>query len=147
MGRIFHLFDDIRERRLFRSFVSYLGGGWLVLGIVDQLIGRGLLPEVVFHVGLIWYLVGVPACLLIGWHHGELGRQKVPVSEMVVLAVLAVVGAALSASPVSRYFATVQRAAAAESELDLEHVAVMYFDDLTRGGEEQYLADGLTEDL
>lgn len=147
MGRTFQLYTRIRERRLFRIFVSYLAGGWVVLGVADQLIDRGFLPEAVFHVGLIWYLVGVPACLLIGWHHGEKGRQKAPASELAALAGLAVAGVALSVSPVSRHFSTVQRAAAAESGLDLRRLAVMYFDDLTRGGEERHLADGLTEDL
>lgn len=147
MGRTFQILAEIRERRLFRILVSYLAGGWVVLEVMDQLIDRGYFPELVFRVAFIWYLVGIPACLLVGWNHGEKGKQKAPPSEVVLLGCLAVLAMALSVGPVSEHLRGVQKVAAAESELNLRRLGVMYFTDLSRDRGQQHLADGLTEDL
>ncbi|HEV2146857.1 MAG TPA: hypothetical protein VGR37_05530 [Longimicrobiaceae bacterium] len=147
MGRTFQILAEIRERRLFRIFVSYLAGGWVVLGVMDQLIDRGYFPELTFRVAFIWYLVGIPACLLLGWNHGERGKQKAPPSEVALLACLAVLAAVLSAIPVSEHMRGVRKVAAAESGLDLRRLGVMYFSDQSRDRGQEHLADGLTEDL
>jgi TolB-like protein len=144
------IFQQLRERRLVQIAFSYLVAVWLFMQIVDQLADRGIIPELAYRVALIWAILGVPVSLLIGWHHGEKGKQKAPMSEVALIAVIAVLALGLSASTVTQ-----ERAAAAEEEarlalganvIDARHIAVTYFDDRT-GGEYEYLADALTEDL
>lgn len=145
--RTLSIFGKLRERRLTQIVISYLAAGWVVLEVADQFTERGLIPDFVYQVALTWYLVGIPACLLIGWYHGEKGEQQAPRSEIAALLGLAGLAAFLSVSPVSEYLSGVQRAAAAASSLNLRRVGVMYFNDISRGKQQQYLADGLTEDL
>jgi TolB-like protein len=137
---------ELRERRLVQITLSYAGAGWILLEAVNQTVERGILPELVYRVVLIWFLLGLPAALLIGWHHGEKGRQKAPLSEWFVLACLALVALGFSGSTVSSHFTAEQLSASAENTLDLRRVAVTYFEDES-GGEQQFLADALTEDL
>lgn len=138
---------QLRERRLTQIVISYLAAGWVVLEVVDQFIERGLIPDFVYQVALTWYVLGIPACLMIGWYHGEKGEQRVRRSEIAALVGLIGIAAFLSISPVSEYLSSIQRATAAESGLNLHRVGVLYFDDLSRDKQQQYLADGLTEDL
>jgi TolB-like protein/tetratricopeptide (TPR) repeat protein len=143
------IFRQLRERRLFQIAISYAGVGWAVLEVTDQLADRGVLPqsELLYRLVLIWFLIGIPASLLIGWHHGEKGKQRAPASEIGVLAVLAIFALGMSASAVGRVRSSAQLAAAQENPLDLRRIVVTYFRDDSPNSEYQYLADGITEDL
>jgi TolB-like protein len=137
----------LKERRIYRIAIAYLGLGWGALEVADQLADRGIIPELVYHLILIWFLMGIPAVLLIGWHHGEKGRQKAPLSEMALLLMLVVMATGWSASTVSREFEARASLARAENPLEQRTIAVTYFNDLTADSALGYLADGLTESL
>jgi TolB-like protein len=141
------IFKQLRERRLFQIALSYAAIGWAVLQVVDQLADRGILPEILYKLVLIWVLLGIPASILIGWHHGERGEQRAPMSEIALLVVLALFALGMSASTVSRARAEKQFANRLEDQLDLRTIAVRYFTDTSPDSAYQYLADGFTEDL
>lgn len=138
----------LKDRRIVQFLVAYIASGWLVLEASDQLVDRAILPEIVYQLVFVLYLAGIPASLIIGWFHGERGEQRVPRVEVLLLGIVAAVGLAGAGLVAQRHLAA--KAAAeriAESSLDLRRVAVLYFDDLSPGGELGYLADGLTEAL
>lgn len=143
------ILTDLRERRLTQIVISYVIAGWGVLQVADHFVDRNVVPEFVYQLTLIWYVVGILAAVLIGWHHGEgeKGAQKVPHSEIALLIMLLLSAAALSASPLSKHLAGVRKLAAAESGLEMSRIGVLYFDDVSRGRPQQHLAAGLTEAL
>jgi eukaryotic-like serine/threonine-protein kinase len=142
------IFSELRQRRLFQIVATYLAGGWVALQLMDQLTQQGILPEVLYELLLIWYLAGIPAAVLVGWNHGEKGKQKAPLSEVVALGVLGLVLVVFTGMSVSTHIEQRAAVAAAEaSALDLRRMAVLYFEDFTPGGGHQHLADGLTESL
>lgn len=142
--------NELKQRRITQLFLTYLALGWVVLEGVDQLVDRELLPEIGYRLTLLLYLGGVPAALILGWYHGEKGRQRVTLSEMMLLALvlLGTTGAGV---------ATVRSYLRAESVLppgsvgamyDPRRVAVLYFDDLSGSARDLgHVADGLTEGL
>lgn len=139
---------QLRQRRIVQIVVGYAAAGFVALEAVDQFVERGILPEFAYPVVFIWYLIGFAASAIIGWFHGERGDQKAPAIETLLLSALGLLALGLSVPRVLAHFeqrAAVQAAAA--SRMDLQRVAVRYFDDLSAGGELAYLADGLTEDL
>lgn len=141
-------FKQLKERSLFKILFAYLAAGWVALEVTSQLTEHAILPAAAYQVVLIWYLFGIPGALIVGWYHGEKGKQHVTRLEMAVLAGIALLGLGASAPTISDEFSRRLRVqAAAESDLDLRRIAVLYFDDLTPGGEAQHLADGLTEAL
>jgi TolB-like protein len=141
-----NFFNQLRERRLFQIGLSYAGVSWAVMQATDHLSSRAIIPDVLYSLVLIWIMLGVPAVLLIGWHHGEKGKQKAPPSEIVILLLLAVVAIGMSTSTVSRERALQKLAAATDNPLEQRSIAVLYFEDYT-DGEYQHIADGLTEEL
>lgn len=84
------LFQQLKDRRLFRIILSVVAGGWILLEAVGSFTEQGILPAVSYRVGLVWYLGAIVASAVIGWHHGEKGRQKVPLLEIVSLVTLLV---------------------------------------------------------
>lgn len=142
------IYAELKERRLVQILVSYLAAGFVGLNVFDQLADRGVVPELVYRIALLWYVMGIGAALIIGWYHGEKGEQKAPMREIVMLSILGMVTLGLSGSSIASYVdERAAVAAAAESELDLSRIAVAYFDDLSADGELRAVADGLTEGL
>lgn len=140
------VWSELKQRRVVQIAVSYVAIGWIGLNVADQLADRGIIPELFYRITLIWYIFGIPAALLIGWHHGEKGRQKAPLSEISLLIMLVVMASGMSVSSVAREREEAELEAARANPLVNTRVAVTYFDDLT-DGEYRFLADGLTEDL
>lgn len=142
------IFSELRERRLFQIVFSYLAAGYVGLEVVDQLIQNEVLPGLTYKLALVWYLAGIPVALLVGWHHGEKGKQHAPLSEKVTILGLAIIVLGFTGMTVTGHVQEARAVAAAEaSALDLRRVAVLYFDDYTPGGEFGHVADGLTEGL
>jgi tetratricopeptide (TPR) repeat protein/TolB-like protein len=110
------LFQELKDRRLFRIVVSAVAGGWVLLEALGSLTEQGVLPHVSYRVGLVWYVAAVAAAAVIGWHHGEKGRQKAPVGEMVLLAVILAVAIGGSVRTVSTFQEPGTQVAAAASE-------------------------------
>lgn len=138
---------ELRRRRLFPIAFSYAAGGWLAVEIVDTFVERELLPGVMSEIVMTWYMLGMLAALVIGWFHGERGDQKATRGELASLGVLLIAALVFNAfSVVEDRSQRLARAAAAEGSLDIHRIAVLYFQD-TGTGEEQYLADAVTEEL
>lgn len=138
---------SFKERRLFRIVAAYAAGGWVAVEVVDQLTDQGVVPALIYDLALIWYLCGFFGAVIVGWYHGEKGKQRATKIEIALLLGLLVLGVSASGRPIKHELARRAREAAAENALDLRRVAVLYLTDLTRGGGGEYLADAFTEGL
>lgn len=142
------LFEEIKERRLLPLMGAYMVSGFVALEGVDQLISNGLLPGIAYRLALVVYLFGVPGSLSIAWFHGAKGRQKATRAELVIQGVLLVL-ALVTVGLVVRNYREEARLTelAAASGVEATSIAVLYFEDLSTGGQLEYVADGLTESL
>jgi len=142
------LIKEVRERRLIAFMGAYLVTGFVVLEGVDQLISHEYVPAIAYPIALVFYVFGALGSLTFAWYHGEKGRQETTRGEVAIHTTLSVLALATGA-----YVFTSQRqaaelaAAAASSGLEASSLAVLYFEDLSSGGELAYVADGITEAL
>ncbi|UCC83424.1 MAG: hypothetical protein JSW46_00390 [Gemmatimonadota bacterium] len=142
------IFASIRERRVLQWLGGYLAAGFLALEGVDQLVGYAILPELGYHIALVFYLAGIPAAFILAWFHGQRGTQKPPAAEIWLLSAVAVVALGATGIVVRNYQAARARdIEAAELGFDPRRVAVLYFDDLSTDQQLGYLGDGLSEAL
>jgi TolB-like protein len=142
------IFGEIKERRLLPFMGAYLVTGFVALEGVDQLVSYEILPIIAYRIALIFYVFGIPGSLTIAWFHGAKGRQDVPKAEIFIQGILLV--AAIAISVVTVRNARVEERQAAEalaSGLEVDRIAVLYFEDFSPGGDLGYVADGLTEAL
>ena len=138
---------EIKERRLLPLMGTYLVTGFVALEGVDQLVGNEILPAIAYRIALVIYLFGVPGSLSIAWFHGAKGRQKATRAEIVIQGVLLVLALATAGLVVRNHQEEVRlQELAAASGIDATSIAVLYFEDLSRG-ELRPVADGLTESL
>jgi len=144
-----HLIESVKGRRLLQIVGSVAAGGWLALQVIDQLANRGILPHVFYYVFLVWYLVGMVAAGIIGWYHGERGRQSISRTEASLLVGLAVAGLSGTAIAVSGGEPADPEGSVSSMgpRLDPTRILVEYLLDESSDGSLGYLADGLTETL
>lgn len=140
---------DIRERRITQVVLTYLAGGWVGVAVLGELVDRSILSELFYRFALVAFVGGFFVSLVIGWFHGEKGRQTATPLEVVLVALVGL-GTLAGGGAVARQYAVQQRIASVADfgfSLDVRRIAVTYFDDLSDSGELAHLADGLTEDL
>lgn len=140
------IWDELKERRITQIVIAYLAGGWIAVTVVDSLVDRQILPELVFRLALVAFIGGIVITLILGWYHGEKGSQKVTIPEIALLTMATVVTVASGILVTSRHL-DAERGVVLEVGVDARRVAVLYFDDLSASGDLGYLADGLTESL
>ena len=142
------LWSEIKQRRITQIVVTYLAGGWIVTSFVDQVVDREVLPLVVYQVVFTLYLFGILGALIIGWYHGEKGAQEAPPVEIAMLVVIGILAVGTSGWIVQQAMleATVEDSLEAAG-LDLRSIGVLYFEDVSRDGSGQVVADAITEGL
>ncbi len=140
---------SVRERRMIPIVVSYAAAAWIAIEVVDQFVDRGILPDLVYVILLVWFVGGLAAASIIGWNHGEKGDQQFRRGEMILLGVVVAGTLTGTVGAVQRYRAeqAVAGVIDAATGLDPRRLAVLYFDDRSRDGALSFMADGLTESL
>lgn len=162
------LVQRLKQHRVVQWGLAYLAGAWLLLQVVSLLgdsfaWSPGYIRAVIILLG-----VGFLGSLIVAWYHGERGRQRVSGLEVSLFAALLVLaGAAVSlvmaGEEVSRAGPPAEGEAGAlasgetgagrdlgaraERVLERGSVGVVPFSNLGPGPEDEYLADGMTEEL
>ncbi len=142
------LIEALKQRRVPQIIGGYIAGGWILLEAVDQLSGRGYLPEVTYPLSLIALSLGFIGACVFAWFHGLPGTQQFRPLELWLLGSLVLVGAVAGGVVISRRgpaASAVLRAAAASA--GPARIAVLYFDDLSEDKQLEELSAGLTETL
>lgn len=137
---------DLRERRIARHVVTYCVVGWAVLQVVDQVVDRSVLPNIVYRVFLTAFLSGLPGALIVSWFHGAKGRQHVSALEGWLLGCAGIFAIATTGW-VARSGPAEGGSVPISPEQDPSRVAVLYFDSRGGGEDLELLASGLTEGL
>lgn len=140
-------FKELRDRRLVRIVVAFAAAGWVVMEVLNSLTERGILPETAYRIGFVWYLGGIGASLVVGWYHGEKGRQQVSPPEVALLGIIAVATLVISGARVGDHLQQVRVAEARESGPPLSRVAVLYFEQTDATDSTSWLGDAFTEAL
>jgi TolB-like protein len=122
-----------------------------MLQLVDQVVDRAVLPEVVYRVALTLFLAGLPGALVVSWFHGAKGAQVAPPLEKWLLAGVAVFAVSASAMVARANLDSGEDGGPDLVELadteDPRRVAVLYFGAQGGGEDAEFVAAGLTESL
>lgn len=159
-----NLFDELRRRNVIRVAIAYLIAAWLVMQVADIVLDIILAPPWVMQVFLLIVSLGLPIVLIISWAYeltpdglkresevdrsqsitGDTGRKLNLITIGMLVAVLVVVGYERAFAPQRE--ATEALTAGAEAAAD-KSIAVLAFEDLSAAGDQEYFADGLSEEL
>jgi len=153
-------FDELKRRNVFRVGAAYAVVGWLVIEVVDTLAPRMAMPEWVPGFFIILVLVGFPVALVFSWAfeltpEGLKRTIEVDAGESITATtgqkINYVIIAALAAVVLFQQFApslgTITRLAANDNDAEPISIAVLPFADLSSAGDQEYLGDGVAEEV
>jgi len=147
---------NLKDRKVVQWALAYVAGAWLVLQVMDVVADVWALSTTVQQGVQLLLVAGLPLVLVLAWYHGERGRQSVSGPELLMIAALLGIGAGVlliwgnrGGAPVdarpSDDAASVQTSSPAPA--GRPSVAVLAFADMSPGGDQEYFADGIAEEI
>ncbi len=161
------LFGELKRRNVFRVAIAYLIAGWLVLQVSQLVLEAVEAPSWVLKVFLLIFALGFPFALLFSWAYeltpegvrreSEIDRSSSVTQQtghklnqvtivMVVALVIFIAADRMFLSEPAQPTAEESAVAAAATVTD-KSIAVLAFEDLSPNGDQEYFADGLSEEL
>ena len=146
------LLQRLRQRKIVQWAIAYAATAWVSLEVFDLIAEQFFWPVWVRQSASVLLLFGLFITIVLAWYHGERGRQKVGMVELVLLIVLLSLGG-------QSVWLLRDRGLNTEPEVDKPHLAfraeplpqnsVAVLPCINLGGDENraYFADGLAAEL
>lgn len=151
------LFEELKRRNVFRVGIAYVVAAWLLLQVADLVLDAVTAPRWVMPVFLLAIAVGLPIALLFAWAfemtpEGVKREREVDRSSSITQqtgrkldrTIIVVLLAAIALLLVDRF--VLQDEPVDEAVTD-KSVAVLPFVAMSSGPDDEYFADGLTEEI
>jgi TolB-like protein len=151
------LFQELKRRNVFRIGLAYLAVAWLVLQAADIVLDNINAPGWLMQALMFFMLIGFPVALVFAWAfeltpEGIKPEREVDRSESIThetgrklnRTITAVLVAAVAFLLVDKLLLTDSKPDVAATE---KSVAVLPFVAMSRGEDDEYFADGLTEEI
>jgi TolB-like protein len=145
------------RRKVVQWGIVYVAGAWGFLQGLEYLSGTYDWPRQIQQLVTLALLIGLPVVLVLAWYHGERGHQRVTTTEFAILTLLLLLGGGAfwsyqrtidggnDAAPT-----TASTTAPTISSVVADarpSVAVLPFADLSQARDQEYLGDGLAEEI
>ncbi|RIA09765.1 TolB-like protein [Flavobacteriaceae bacterium MAR_2010_72] len=151
-------FEELKRRNVIKAAIAYAVVAWVLLQVLSLILPNVGAPEWVMKTITILAIIGFPIWVFFSWVYevtpdGLKKTEKVNQDESITettnkrLNILILVGLVLA---IAVSFLNSPNIGASNSKdlIELDNsIAVLYFDDLSSGGDTEWFCDGVTEDI
>ena len=158
------LWQSLRQRKLVQWAIAYGAFAFALIQVLDVVAGSYHWPDRAMHIVFGLLVLGFLVALILAWYHGERGVQRISGPELLLIALVLVIGGGLlwyfgkPGSPAGTTnapanVASAQAPAPASSPAPAPFnppagtLAVLPFTNLNGDPKQQYFSDGITEEL
>ena len=149
--------DALRRRKVVQWGLLYVAGAWSFLQGIEFLGETYGWPLQFQQLTTLALLIGLPIVLVLAWYHGDRGHQRVTTAELAIITLLLLIGGgalafyqrnsertgeAMQAAP-----DTYGQPASPGAHDARPSLAVLPFVDLSQAKDQEYLGDGLAEEI
>jgi TolB-like protein len=148
--------DALRRRKVVQWGLLYVAGAWGFLQGFEFLSDTYGWPRQLQQLATLALIVGLPIVLVLAWYHGDRGQQRVTTAEFTIITLLLLIGGGALAFYQRNSEGDAGAAAAASSAEPATSpvaadsrpsLAVLPFADLSQAKDQEYLGDGLAEEI
>ena len=147
---------QLRKRKLVQWAAAYAAAAWVTLQLLS-LVGQQFdWSPLLMRLITVALAIGFVVTVVLAWYHGERGEQKVTGSEVAILIVTLTLGGGVMWRVAHGQHATAD-AASAQAAATVQpaipdiaadpSIAVMPFLDMSQAHDQEYLSDGISEEL
>jgi len=154
------LFDELKRRNVFRVGIAYLVSAWLLLQVADLVLDAIAAPDWAMRALLVAIAVGLPITLMFAWAYeitpeGIKSEKDVDRSQSITARTgqrlnrltIVILLIAVAVLLIDKYFLRQAPDAHLAGTGPNMSVAVLPFVAMSRGPDDEYFADGLTEEI
>lgn len=144
------LWRRLRRRKLVQWAIAYLAAAWVLLQVVGLAADSYGWPRQLMQWTFALVALGFVLTLVLAWYHGEQGAQRVSGRELLLLALVLVVGGAL----IWRYGTVAEPGVATTAVadpgvnvpvVDPKSIAVLPFENLSADRQNEYFVSGMQD--
>ena len=149
--------DALRRRKVAQWGILYVAGAWSFLQGFEFLSDTYGWPLQLQRLATLALLIGLPIVLVVAWYHGDRGQQRVTTAEFAIITLLLLIGGGAlafyqhnsdrDAEAVSAAPDTAEPLASPGAHDARPSLAVLPFADLSQAKDQEYLGDGLAEEI
>ena len=168
-----NLFEELRKRNVFRVGVAYVVTAWLVIQVVETILPAFGFSDAAVRYVTIAFAIGIVPVLVLSWvfewtpeglrrdsEVDDSARTSVLLAKRLDRMILVVLALALGYFAFDKFVLAPQREATVAEQARQEgrsealvesygdqSIAVLAFDDMSPEGDQEYLSDGLAEEI
>ena len=149
--------DALRRRKVAQWGILYVAGAWSFLQGFEFLSDTYGWPLQLQQLATLALLIGLPIVLVVAWYHGDRGQQRVTTAEFAIITLLLLIGGGALAFYQHNSDGDAEAASAAPDTAEplaspgahdaRPSLAVLPFVDLSQAKDQEYLGDGLAEEI
>lgn len=159
-----NIIKELKRRNVFKVAIAYAVAGWLIIQVFATIAPQLNFPEWVAPLITVIVLIGFPLALVFAWAfeltpEGIQRSEEIEITESVTAStgkklnglIIGVLSVAVLFLLVERIFFAYEGGAenstVSVKNITDKSIAVLPFDDFNAGGDQEYFADGLTEEI
>jgi len=149
--------EALRRRKVVQWGILYVAGAWGFLQGFEFLSDTYAWPRQLQQLTTLALLIGLPIVLVLAWYHGDRGQQRVTTAEFAIITLLLLIGGGALAFYQRSSDGDAESASAAPDTAEppaspaapdaRPSLAVLPFVDLSQAKDQEYLGDGLAEEI
>jgi len=135
-----NLLQEIKIRKIKKWLTIYISTAITTIGVTHLLSLRYHWPNYIFDIVFFTLLFGIFGTTILAWFHGEEGRQKVTLPEILLQSILAIL-------LIVTLYTQVDLGTGIERVNNSKVVAVLPFANINETTDSEFFADGITDDV
>ncbi len=132
--------SELKARKIRKWVAIYISTAITIIGVTNVISNRYSWPAYIFDFIFFSILFGFATTLIIAWFHGKEGRQKLKIIEVVFYSILLL-------GYISTLYFQINFGETKQINTNSKVIAVLPFTDFNETKENEFFADGITDDI